>query len=238
MAATGLRYIIPAAALATFMAAATAALQAAAPVLPAPKPAQAGKSTGTPAPVVPLPGTPEPRTPAHKKPPAAKPDLDHGHGRGKDSVIETVDLPVLPVLMRTSRSSWDNGYGNIRKTILALQKEAARAGLQPKGRPMIVYIESNDRSFRFDALLPLASKPENPPTLSNGFRLATTPGGKAMTFEHRGPYADIEKTYEAITAYLDEKSLRAREFFIEEIVNDIADPKDIKMAVNIYVFLQ
>jgi effector-binding domain-containing protein len=209
--------------------------QAAAPVLEAPKASQSGKTKTQGLPSQSLPGS-------GASQPADKPDGAHDHDHntksGGASVIETVKVPVLPVLARTAQASWDNGYAAIRKTIAELRTEATRAGLEPKGRPLIVYIENSDQQFRFDALLPLASAPAVTAKLSNGFRFGHNPGGKAMKFEHRGAYAEIESTYEAITAYLDEKGLSAREFFIEEIVNDVADPADIKSAVNIYVFLR
>ncbi len=42
-----------------------------------------------------------------------------------------------------------------------------------------------------------------------------------MRFEHRGAYDDIDATYEAITAYLDEKGIDAQEVFVEEYLNDV-----------------
>lgn len=218
---------------------------AAAPVLSAPKSGLGGKAAGTPPAGLPEPSIPatgaKPADPAPKKPGGASSDgHDHSHSGkdGKDAVIETVDLPVLPVLARSARSDWANGYKTIRATIAALRAEAARAKLEPKGRPLIVYLESTDKDFRVDILLPLASEPGKDVQVADGFRTGHNPGGKAMKFEHRGAYSQIEQTYEAITAYLDEKGLSAREFFIEEFVNEIADPNDIKMAVNIYVFLK
>ena len=53
--------------------------------------------------------------------------------------------------------------------------------------------------------------------------LAQSPSGKAIKFQHRGAYDDIDSTYEAITAYLDEKGLEARNLFVEEYLNDAKD---------------
>nr|WP_245300287.1 GyrI-like domain-containing protein [Methylocystis bryophila] len=44
-----------------------------------------------------------------------------------------------------------------------------------------------------------------------GVEVGATPAGKALKFEHRGPYEDIESTYEAITAFLDEKGLETKD---------------------------
>ena len=47
-----------------------------------------------------------------------------------------------------------------------------------------------------------------------------------MRFEHDGAYSDIDATYDAITAYLDDKGIDAQDSFIEEYVNDVKDPDD------------
>ena len=64
------------------------------------------------------------------------------------------------------------------------------------------------------------------------------PSGKAMRFEHLGSYADIDATYDAITAYLDEKGIDAQDSFVEEYVNDVKDADDPTLQVNIYVLLK
>lgn len=208
--------VLAAAALA--LAATLAPALAAAPVLTAPKPRGAATAPGLPGPAVPE-------------------KQDHGE-KEKESIIETVELPSLPALAMTAKSTWEKGYDDIRSAIAALQAEALRLKLDPKGRPFVIYLETDDQTFRYDVLLPLAEKAANTARPGDGIRLVHNPGGKALKFEHRGAYADIESTYQAITALLDEKGLNARDFFIEEFVNDAVDAGDIKMAVNIYVFLK
>ena len=69
-------------------------------------------------------------------------------------------------------------------------------------------------------------------------KLGQTPVGKAMRFEHRGAYDDIDATYEAITAYLDEKGIDAQDMFIEEYLNDVKTPDDPNLQVDIFVLLK
>ena len=45
-------------------------------------------------------------------------------------------------------------------------------------------------------------------------------------------------TYEAITAYLDEKGLEARNMFAEEYLNQVKTSDDSSLEVDIYVFLK
>ena len=69
-------------------------------------------------------------------------------------------------------------------------------------------------------------------------KIGQTPAGKAMRFQHFGAYSDIDGTYDAITAYLDEKGIDAQDFFIEEYMNDVKDADDPALQVNIYVLLK
>ncbi|MBV1705552.1 MAG: GyrI-like domain-containing protein, partial [Hyphomicrobiales bacterium] len=72
----------------------------------------------------------------------------------------------------------------------------------------------------------------------DGISWGQSPAGKALVFPHRDSYENIDGTYEAITAYLDEKNLEARDLFAEKYVADVADSSDGKLQVDIYVFLK
>ena len=68
--------------------------------------------------------------------------------------------------------------------------------------------------------------------------LGRSPEGKALKFVHRGSYDDLDNTYEAITNYLDDKRLEAKDMFIEEYVTDPTTTDAKKLVVNVYVVLK
>ncbi len=103
---------------------------------------------------------------------------------------------------------------------------------------MAVFTDTDDAGFKFDAMLPVDSPADAKPDLGADVTLAQTPSGKALRFQHRGAYDDIDATYEAITAYLDEKGLEARNLFAEEYLNDAKDSGDTNFQVDIHVFLK
>jgi effector-binding domain-containing protein len=108
----------------------------------------------------------------------------------------------------------------------------------PAGRPIAVFTETDDNGFSYRTMIPIAAAPEGKTSLSDVVKLGQTPAGKAMKFPHRGSYADIDSTYEAITAYLDEKGLEAANLFVEEYLNDVKTPDDPNLQVDIYVLLK
>jgi effector-binding domain-containing protein len=123
-------------------------------------------------------------------------------------------------------------------SVVKLQEEVVKLGLKPVGKPIVAFVDTDDKGFRYEAMIPLAEKPEPAPALSEGLRIASSPAGKTLRFQHRGTYEDIETTYEMITAYLDEKGLEAQNLFVEEYLNLPRTAEEEGAQVDIYVFLK
>ena len=149
-----------------------------------------------------------------------------------------VEMKARPTVALAGTAEWDEGMRTLADAMEKLRVEMDKAGLAPAGKPFAVFVETDDKGFRFEAMVPLAALPEPAPTLQNGLRIATSPAGKTMKFEHRGSYDEIDTTYEAITAYLDEKGLEAQNLFLEEYLNLPRTPDEDGARVDIFVFLK
>ena len=77
---------------------------------------------------------------------------------------------------------------------------------------MTIYTATDDTGFEFQAAVPVAEAP-NPPR--GDLAVGKSPDGRALKFVHRGSYDAMDSTYEAITNFLDEKRLEARDLFVE-----------------------
>lgn len=150
--------------------------------------------------------------------------------------VDEVTLPAKPAAILSGSSTWDDGYVNLRNAFRRIEEELTKAGLAPAGRPLAIFLQTDDTNFTYEALVPIARQPEaRPPTLPQDIRLGTTPEGKALRFVHKAPYDDIDSTYETITAYLDAKGVVVKDAFIEEYVNDAKDAQDAELEINIFV---
>jgi effector-binding domain-containing protein len=199
----------------------TAAPAAEAPAAPAPaKPAETPSATN---PATTAPGGAQPAQPAQS---------------GEGSTGENVDLPLRPFAYVEGKADRDEIYGAILNSLNLVKREIDKASLAPAGRALAVFVESDDTGFKFHAGYPLAAAPGGKSSLSDAVKIGQTPSGKAMRFEHQGAYGDIDATYDAITAYLDDKGIDAQDTFIEEYANDVKDPDDPTLQVNIYVLLK
>ena len=180
--------------------------------------------------------TPEPsRSPTQSPAPAAEatpaPSVTPAAG-------QTLDLTSRPAAYFEGKANRDEVYSAIMGSIAQVHNELDKAGIKAAGRPLAVFLEADDNGFSYRAEVPIDAIPEGKTQLSELVKFGQTPVGKAMKFEHRGAYDDIDATYEAITAYLDEKGIDAQEVFVEEYLNDIKTTDDPNLQVDIYVLLK
>ena len=201
--------------------AAPAAQAPAAPSTAAAKPAEAPSATA----------------PAPAASGAAKP-AEQAAPSGDNSTGQTVDLPARPFVFTEGKADKDEIYGAILNSLNLVKGAMDKADLKPAGRPLAVFVQSDDTGFTYHAGYPVAAAPEGKSSLTDAVKIGQTPSGKAMRFEHDGAYSDIDATYDAITAYLDDKGIDAQDSFIEEYANDVKDPDNPTLQVNIYVLLK
>ena len=193
---------------------------------PAEPPAQPG--TGGPAPApVPMPA----------QPPATSADARTTliPVPGDTSNVDDVVLPEKPVIARGGTSTWDEGFGKLKADFEALAAAASAANLRIAGRPLALFIETDDLGFRYEAMLPVEGLSPGQTQLNAETRIGKTPSGKALRFVHKSNYEEIDQTYEAIPAYLDAKGLSVQDSFVEEYVTDLTRPDDSGLEVNIFV---
>jgi effector-binding domain-containing protein len=213
--------------------------QQSAPATPA-----APAAPGSPAPTAPVPVAPSPApakpaettNPAPAAPGAAQPA--EPTQSGESATGEIVDLPARPFAYIEGKADKDEIYSAILGSLSLVKRDMDKANLAPAGRPLAVFVESDDTGFKYHAGYPLSAAPEGKSSLSDSVKLGQTPSGKAMRFEHQGAYGDIDATYDAVTAYLDDKGIEAQDIFVEEYANDVKDPDDPTLQVNIYVLLK
>ena len=176
----------------------------------------------------PMPGSAQTTPPADAPPATIAPS---GEPFGEDTT-----LTAKPIVYLKGTGTWDNAFQTITASFKKLQAYTDKEGLKPDGLQMTIFTSTDDTGFQFQAAVPIAEPPKNPPR--GEIALGQSPEGHALKFIHHGTYDDLDNTYEAITNYLDDKRLEAKDMFIEEYVTDpvTADPK--QLTVNVYVILK
>jgi effector-binding domain-containing protein len=153
-----------------------------------------------------------------------------------DAFGQEVKLAPKTIIYVTGSGTWDKAYDTLIEAFRRLNAYVEGAGLSASGPAMTIYTMTDDTGFDYQAAIPLAEPPKGPP--SRGIAVGQSPDGKVLKFVHRGSYDEMNQTYEAITNYLDEKGLDAKDLLIEEYVTDLLKTPQDKLTVNVYVPLK
>ncbi len=204
----------------------------------------------TPAPVTP-PSTPLPQAvpqqaiPAPVNPPVtappsttqpapvliAPPAIISPDPASEPNILE-LNIEARPVLTLKNEASNEEGFAVIRRDIARLSEDAKKAGIVIVGRPFAVIDLTDDQKFKFEVMLPI-EKPASG-VVPMGLNLGLSPMGKAIRFKFTGAYDESAYVYESIEAYIEEKNIIARNYAIEEYLNDPKDGNDTELQMYIY----
>lgn len=149
--------------------------------------------------------------------------------------VEEGVLVAKPTVVFAGISPWDDAFNNLNNAVAKLDGELKKAGIAPAGRPLTIFVDTDDNGFKYEVMIPIAQVPDGKTELTPEIKFGKTPEGKAFRFVHKDAYDEIDGTYETITAYLDIKEIVAQDAFIEEYVSDFTDAQDTNFEVNIYV---
>jgi effector-binding domain-containing protein len=150
-----------------------------------------------------------------------------------DAFGEEVTLPEQKILYFHGHGNWDTAFETLTDAFASLTDYAEPKGIKPSGNPMTIYMQTSDAGFEFLAALPIAEVPQDPP--KGDIAVGMRPSGRMLKFTHRGSYESLDTTYEAVTNYLDEKQIDAKDAFIESYVSGPLKAGNNDMTVEIYV---
>jgi effector-binding domain-containing protein len=165
-------------------------------------------------------------------PPAAEPTVPSPLLPG-DAFGQEMTLPARTIIYLKGHSTWDTAFETLVDAFKSLNEYLDKQGIKPNGPAMTIYTKTDDTGFNFDAAMPVAEAPKNPP--KGDIAVGQAPSGKALKFVHRGSYDAMDATYEAITNFLDEKRLEAKDAFIEEYVSDPLTTAADNLVINVFV---
>jgi len=168
------------------------------------------------------------QTPPPPPPSQAAPQPKPGDAFGED-----VTLTAKTIVFAKGSANWDSAFETLveafKNVYGALQKQRLKAA----GPPMTIYTATDDTGFEYQAGVPVAEEPKGP--LGEGLAIGKSPEGRALKFIHRGSYDAMDSTYEAITNFLDEKRLEARDLFVEFYLTDPLTTPEDNLLIEVYV---
>ena len=184
----------------------------------------AAPALGQTPPAPPAPSPPQSATPQNAPAPAG------------DTFGEDAALTAKTIIYVKGSGTWDKAFDIISGSFKKIKTYLDKEGIKPDGLPMTIFTATDDTGFEFQAAMPISAAPKDPPR--GDLAIGHSPEGKALKFVHRGSYDDLDNTYEAITNYLDDRRLEARDMFIEEYETDPATTDAKKLVIHVYVLLK
>jgi effector-binding domain-containing protein len=173
-----------------------------------------------------------PPKPAETMPPIVGPAAPSPLQPG-DAFGEPVMLPERTIIYLKGHTNWDAAFDTLMDAFKSLNEYLDKQNIKTNGPALTIYTQTDDTGFSFEAALPIDKAPDNPP--KGDITVGKAPSGKALKFVHRGSYDAMDSSYEAITNYLDDKGLEAKDLFIEEYTSDPAKTDPDKLVINVFV---
>jgi len=169
---------------------------------------------------------------APAQPPAPAPAPEQTTRPGEPFGEEVVLAPKKIVYLKGT-ATWDTAFDTLVESFKSVYDFLDRQGIKPAGPAMAIYTATDDTGFEFEAAVPIADDPKDPP--QGDLAVGTTPDGKARKFVHHGSYDSLENTYDAITHFLDDNKLEARELYIEQYVTDPRTTAEDALVIEVLV---
>jgi effector-binding domain-containing protein len=147
-----------------------------------------------------------------------------------------VDVTLTPrtIIYMKGNGTWDNALETLQDAFKSVYAYLDKQGIKRAGPPMTIYTDFDDTNFQFQAAVPIAEAPKDPP--KGDVEMGETPVGKALRFAYKGSFHQMEDTiYNAIPEYLDEKQLEPSGTFIEEYQTDPVTTPEDKFDIQIFV---
>jgi effector-binding domain-containing protein len=165
-------------------------------------------------------------------PPAAAPNAS----APADVFGEEVMLTEKTIVYFAGSGLWDSAFETITGAFKTVYAALGKLGIKPDGAPMTIYTATDDTGFQFWAAAPVAQAPNMPP--GGEIKVGKSPTGKALKFVYRGSYDKMDEIYEAITNYLDDKRLDARDLFVEQYLKDPLTTPEDDLVIEVFVPLK
>ena len=94
-----------------------------------------------------------------------------------DAFGEQVTLPERTIVYLKGHSKWDNAFDTLVDAFKSLHEYLDKQDIKPTGPSFTIYTQTDDTGFSFQAALPIAQAPKDPP--KGDIAVGPGPSGKA-----------------------------------------------------------
>lgn len=163
------------------------------------------------------------------------PHQDSQEADWKNLAVEIGSRIVLSSAKK--KSNWADISRLINNSITEILRAAEDSRLEAIGKPYAVFFKTDDKSATFQLCLPISKVGPLTQNWVRTFKISNQEAGRALKFQHRGAYSNIDSTYESISKYLDDHKVPTRSMIIEEYLDAKNLASNSNQAIDIYIYL-
>jgi effector-binding domain-containing protein len=115
----------------------------------------------------------------------------------------------------------------------AIQSFLGHTGMKPADPPLALYRDWDGQTMQVDVGFPVS--PADAARADGEVQAGQIPEGKALKAVHRGSYARLQETYEAMEAHVKETGLKTREIAWEVYMNDPVSAPEDELVTELYM---
>lgn len=146
-------------------------------------------------------------------------------------IIKRDECQTLSVRLFTPVSKMSKVLGSIYGEIAEI---VTGKGLSFTGMPFVLYYNMDMENLDIEAGFPVGGKLEE----VGRVKPSKLPAGEMATALHTGPYDSLEKTYTALSAFVQEKGREMEDFMWEEYLNSPEEVKPEELQTRIFFILK
>src|ERR1700692_4894267 len=99
-----------------------------------------------------------------------------------DAFGESTALTAKTIIYVKGSGTWDKAFDTITGSFKKIKAYLDKEGIKPDGLPMTIFTSTDDTGFEYQAAIPIAEAPKNPP--HGDIALGQSPEGHALQFVH------------------------------------------------------
>ncbi len=146
---------------------------------------------------------------------------------------EPFEMKSRTVALVESNGNWDDAEDLLNDAFKEIFSALADKSLRATGLPMVEYLDSDDKTFAFRAMVPIDAPRDT--DFGEEVQVGDSPSGQTIKVSHEGPFDELEQVYNRIDDYLASQHLQM-DRVVEEYATDQSVTAPNKQITNIYVF--
>ena len=150
---------------------------------------------------------------------------------------EVVQVEAVPVAYVEASCGKDEAEiaRTIGESYLEVGRVLASRKLAMAGAPITINTRWDDSGYGFEAAVPVAAMPDDPPADDARVRFKQTYAGPALKVVHRGAYRDMPATYDKLYAWAAAHGFEQNGPPWDEYVTDPGNTPEAELLTNVYL---